>query len=114
MNRSSLALSHNKTLVAQLYQEFKGFLPDNAVDYFFSYYDFCQPEAYVPATETYIERESLPEANQLGTTMVRREVKVSRRPVRLAYSVVCRISSPVASLAPTGTLTLCYGIRGTE
>jgi excinuclease ABC subunit B len=57
-NRPTLVLSHNKTLAAQLYQEFKAFFPDNAVEYFVSYYDYYQPEAYVPASDTYIEKET--------------------------------------------------------
>ncbi|MCH2694512.1 MAG: excinuclease ABC subunit UvrB [Acidobacteriia bacterium] len=58
MNRPALVLAHNKTLVAQLCQEFRGFFPDNAVEYFVSYYDYYQPEAYIAATDTYIEKES--------------------------------------------------------
>ena len=57
-NRPTLVLSHNKTLAAQLYQEFKSFFPHNAVEYFVSYYDYYQPEAYVPQTDTYIEKET--------------------------------------------------------
>ena len=57
-NRPTLVLSHNKTLAAQLYQEFKAFFPDNAVEYFVSYYDYYQPEAYVAASDTYIEKET--------------------------------------------------------
>ena len=53
--RPTLVLSHNKTLAAQLYEEFKAFFPDNAVEYFVSYYDYYQPEAYIAATDTYIE-----------------------------------------------------------
>ena len=56
--RPALILAHNKTLAAQLYGEFKAFFPDNAVEYFVSYYDYYQPEAYVPRTDTYIEKES--------------------------------------------------------
>jgi excinuclease ABC subunit B len=56
--RPALILAHNKTLAAQLYGEFKSFFPDNAVEYFVSYYDYYQPEAYVPRTDTYIEKES--------------------------------------------------------
>src|SRR5712671_4484389 len=56
--RPALVLAPNKTLAAQLYGEFKGFFPDNAVEYFVSYYDYYQPEAYVPRTDTYIEKES--------------------------------------------------------
>ncbi|HVP70689.1 MAG TPA: DEAD/DEAH box helicase family protein, partial [Gemmatimonadaceae bacterium] len=56
--RPALVLSHNKTLAAQLYGELKGFFPNNAVEYFISYYDYYQPEAYVPSTDTYIEKDA--------------------------------------------------------
>jgi excinuclease ABC subunit B len=56
VNRPTLVMAHNKTLAAQLYQEFKRFFPGNAVEYFVSYYDYYQPEAYVPATDSYIEK----------------------------------------------------------
>src|ERR687888_1306230 len=59
VNRPTLVMVHNKTLAAQLYQEFKRFFPENAVEYFVSYYDYYQPEAYVPASDTYIEKEVL-------------------------------------------------------
>src|SRR6188768_1478378 len=58
VNRPTLVMAHNKTLAAQLFQEFRRFFPDNAVEYFVSYYDYYQPEAYVPASDTYIEKES--------------------------------------------------------
>ena len=58
VNRPTLVMVHNKTLAAQLYQEFRRFFPDNAVEYFVSYYDYYQPEAYVPATDSYIEKEA--------------------------------------------------------
>ncbi|MDD6255112.1 MAG: excinuclease ABC subunit UvrB [Eubacteriales bacterium] len=58
INRPTLVISHNKTLAAQLYGEFKEFFPENAVEYFVSYYDYYQPEAYVPSTDTYIEKDS--------------------------------------------------------
>jgi excinuclease ABC subunit B len=58
VNRPTLVMAHNKTLAAQLYQEFRRFFPQNAVEYFVSYYDYYQPEAYVPASDTYIEKES--------------------------------------------------------
>jgi len=58
MNKPTLILSHNKTLAAQLYGEFKGFFPNNAVEYFVSYYDYYQPEAYIPTSDTYIEKDS--------------------------------------------------------
>ena len=54
IGRPTLVISHNKTLAAQLYREFAEFFPDNAVEYFVSYYDYYQPEAYMPATDTYI------------------------------------------------------------
>lgn len=57
VNRPTLILSHNKTLAAQLYGEFKAFFPENAVEYFVSYYDYYQPEAYLPTTDTYIEKD---------------------------------------------------------
>ena len=58
MNKPTLIISHNKTLAAQLYGEFKEFFPENAVEYFVSYYDYYQPEAYVPSTDTYIAKDS--------------------------------------------------------
>ena len=58
LNKPTLILAHNKTLAAQLYSEFKAFFPHNAVEYFVSYYDYYQPEAYVPSTDTYIEKDS--------------------------------------------------------
>ena len=58
VNRPTLVMVHNKTLAAQLYQEFRHFFPDNAVEYFVSYYDYYQPEAYVPATDSYIDKEA--------------------------------------------------------
>ena len=58
VNRPTLVISHNKTLAAQLYAEFKGFFPSNAVEYFVSYFDFYQPEAYIPRTDTFIEKDS--------------------------------------------------------
>ena len=58
LNRPTLVIAHNKTLAAQLYGEFKEFFPENAVEYFVSYYDYFQPEAYVPSTDTYIEKDS--------------------------------------------------------
>ncbi|MCK9305358.1 MAG: DEAD/DEAH box helicase family protein, partial [Bacteroidales bacterium] len=57
LQRPALILSHNKTLAAQLYSEFKSFFPENAIEYFVSYYDYYQPEAYLPVTDTYIEKD---------------------------------------------------------
>src|SRR6185436_7636613 len=58
LNRPTLIMSHNKTLAAQLYSEFKNFFPDNAVEYFVSYYDYYQPEAYIASSDTFIEKDS--------------------------------------------------------
>ena len=58
INKPTLVISHNKTLAAQLYEEFKEFFPENAIEYFVSYYDYYQPEAYVPSTDTYIEKDA--------------------------------------------------------
>src|SRR3982750_4728400 len=58
IGKPTLIISHNKTLAAQLYSEFKGFFPENAVEYFVSYFDYYQPEAYIPRTDTYIEKDS--------------------------------------------------------
>ena len=57
VNKPTLILSHNKTLAAQLYEEMRGFFPHNAVEYYVSYYDYYQPEAYLPSTDTYIEKD---------------------------------------------------------
>ncbi|MCI0370648.1 MAG: DEAD/DEAH box helicase family protein, partial [candidate division NC10 bacterium] len=59
VERPTLIIAHNKTLAAQLYNEFKGFFPENAVEFFVSYYDYYQPEAYIPKTDTYIEKDAL-------------------------------------------------------
>src|SRR5258705_937810 len=58
VSKPTLVISHNKTLAAQLYAEFKGFFPENAVEYFVSYFDYYQPEAYIPRTDTFIEKDS--------------------------------------------------------
>jgi len=58
LGRPALVMAPNKTLAAQLYAEFKGLFPENAVEYFVSYYDYYQPEAYIPSTDTYIEKDS--------------------------------------------------------
>jgi excinuclease ABC subunit B len=59
VNKPALVIAHNKTLAAQLYGEFKSFFPENAVEYFVSYYDYYQPEAYIPATDTYIDKDAM-------------------------------------------------------
>lgn len=97
-NRPALVLAHNKTLAAQLYHEFKGFFPENAVEYFVSYYDFYQPEAYVPAADIYIEKESTinDELDKLRMSATRSLFE--RRDVVIVASVSCiyGIGSPEA------------------
>jgi len=89
VHRPTLVLSHNKTLAAQLYQEFRAFFPDNAVEYFVSYYDYYQPEAYVPQTDTYIEKET--SINEEIDRLRLRATKAlfERRDVVIVASVSC-------------------------
>ncbi|MGB5814011.1 MAG: excinuclease ABC subunit UvrB [Thermoanaerobaculia bacterium] len=89
INRPTLVLSHNKTLAAQLFQEFRSFFPHNAVEYFVSYYDYYQPEAYVPQTDTYIEKET--SINEEIDRLRLRATKVlfERRDVLIVASVSC-------------------------
>ncbi len=89
VNLPALILSHNKTLAAQLYSELKSFFPENAVEYFVSYYDYYQPEAYIPQTDTYIEKDSsindrLDRLRLAGTTSL-----MSREDVIIVASVSC-------------------------
>ncbi len=90
IQRPTLVLSHNKTLAAQLYQEFKSFFPDNAVEYFVSYYDYYQPEAYIPSSGTYIEKDlsinDEIEKLRLSTTSA---LLSGRRDVLVVASVSC-------------------------
>src|SRR5688572_28296121 len=87
--RPALVLAHNKTLAAQLYQEFKSLFPENAVEYFVSYYDYYQPEAYVPASDTYIEKEATinEEIDRLRMSATR--ALFERRDVIVVASVSC-------------------------
>ncbi len=89
VNRPTLVLAHNKTLAAQLYHEFRGFFPHNAVEYFVSYYDYYQPEAYLPATDTYIEKEATinDELDRLRLSATRSLFE--RRDVIIVASVSC-------------------------
>ncbi len=89
VNRPTLVLSHNKTLAAQLYQEFRSFFPHNAVEYFVSYYDYYQPEAYVPQSDTYIEKETT--INEEIDRLRLRATKslFERRDVLIVASVSC-------------------------
>lgn len=88
-NRPALVMAHNKTLAAQLYHEFKSFFPHNAVEYFVSYYDFYQPEAYLPSSDTYIEKESTinDELDKLRMSATRSLFE--RRDVVIVASVSC-------------------------
>src|SRR5437879_2046932 len=89
VNRPTLVLAHNKTLAAQLYHEFRGFFPESAVEYFVSYYDYYQPDAYIAATETYIEKESTinDEIDRLRLSATRSLFE--RRDVVIVASVSC-------------------------
>lgn len=96
INRPTLVISHNKTLAAQLYQEFRDFFPENAVEYFVSYYDYYQPESYIPQTDTYIEKdaainEQIDKLRLSATTSL-----MTRKDVIVVASVSCiyNIGSP--------------------
>jgi excinuclease ABC subunit B len=108
VNRPTLVISHNKTLAAQLYGEFKGFFPDNAVEYFVSYYDYYQPEAYVPSTNTYIEKDA-----SINDDIDRLRVRatsslMTRRDVLVVSSVSCiyGLGSPEAFRSMTVELSV--------
>src|ERR1035438_6667525 len=87
--RPVLIISHNKTLAAQLFSEFKGFFPENAVEYFVSYYDYYQPEAYIPSSDTYIEKDSSINEEIERLRMSATSSLVSRRDVIVVASVSC-------------------------
>ncbi len=90
VNRPALVLSHNKTLAAQLYGEFKQFFPENAVEYFVSYYDYYQPEAYIPVTNTYIEKDlSINEEIEKLRLSATSSLLSGRRDVIVVSSVSC-------------------------
>ena len=93
VNKPALVLAPNKTLAAQLYNEFKQLFPDNAVEYFVSYYDYYQPEAYIPSTDTYIQKDSsindmIDKLRHSATRSV-----LSRRDIVVVASVSCVITS---------------------
>ena len=104
INRPTLILSHNKTLAHQLYSEMKGFFPNNAVEYYVSYYDYYQPEAYLPATDTYIEKDLAinDEVDQLRIAATR-SLLSGRKDVIVVSSVSCiyGMGSPVDFAANT-------------
>jgi len=90
VNKPTLVLSHNKTLAAQLYAEFKEFFPNNAVEYFVSYYDYYQPEAYLPVTDTYIEKDlSINEEIEKLRLRATSALLSGRRDVIVVSSVSC-------------------------
>jgi len=89
LQRPALIISHNKTLAAQLYSEFKGFFPNNAVEYFVSYYDYYQPEAYVPSTDTFIEKDSSINEEIERLRLAATGSLISRNDVIVVASVSC-------------------------
>ena len=88
-NRPTLILSHNKTLAAQLFAELKEFFPENAVEYFISYYDYYQPEAYIPQTDTYIEKDASINEEIERYRLAATNALISRRDVIIVASVSC-------------------------
>jgi excinuclease ABC subunit B len=89
VQRPTLVISHNKTLAAQLYSELKGFFPDNAVEYFISYYDYYQPEAYIPQTDTYIAKDSSINEEIEKLRLAATSSLIERRDVIVVASVSC-------------------------
>lgn len=95
-NRPTLILSHNKTLAAQLYEEMKGFFPDNAVEYYVSYYDYYQPEAYIPKSDTYIEKD----------------LAINENIDRLRLSAVSSLLSGRRDVVVVASVSCIYGMGG--
>jgi excinuclease ABC subunit B len=98
LNRATLVLSHNKTLAAQLYSEFKGFFPKNAVEYFVSYYDYYQPEAYIPQSDTYIEKD----------------LQINEEIERLRLSATSSLLSGRQDVIVVSSVSCLYGIGNPE
>ena len=94
--RPTLILSHNKTLAAQLYEEMRGFFPDNAVEYYVSYYDYYQPEAYIPHTDTYIEKD----------------LSINDEIDRLRLSAVSALLSGRRDVVVVSSVSCIYGMGG--
>ena len=88
-NRPTLILSHNKTLAAQLFSELKEFFPENAVEYFISYYDYYQPEAYIPQTDTYIEKDASINEEIERYRLAATNALIARKDVIVVASVSC-------------------------
>src|SRR3954469_1439864 len=89
IQKPTLVLSHNKTLAAQLYNEFRQFFPDNAVHYFVSYFDYYQPEAYIPRSDTYIEKDSQINEEIDRLRHAATDALLTRRDVIIVASVSC-------------------------
>ncbi len=108
VNRPTLVLSHNKTLAAQLYQEFRSFFPGNAVEYFVSYYDYYQPEAYIPQSDTYIEKETSRNEEIDKLRLAASKALFERRDVIVVASVSCiyGLGSPEAYYDMLAYLTI--------
>lgn len=96
INRPTLVLSHNKTLAAQLFEEMKGFFPDNAVEYYVSYYDYYQPEAYLPSTDTYIEKD----------------LAINEEIDRLRLSTISSLLSGRRDVVVVSSVSCIYGMGG--
>ena len=96
VNRPTLILSHNKTLAAQLYEEMRGFFPENAVEYYVSYYDYYQPEAYLPHTDTYIEKD----------------LAINQEIDRLRLSAVSALLSGRRDVVVVSSVSCIYGMGG--
>jgi excinuclease ABC subunit B len=114
--RPTLIISHNKTLAAQLYSEFKNFFPENAVEYFVSYYDYYQPEAYVPQTDTFIEKDSAINEDIERLRISASSALLSRRDVIVIASVSCiyGLGSPEDFLAMMIPLKVGQNLRRDE
>src|SRR5574344_2052998 len=89
VRKPTLVIAHNKTLAAQLYAELKAFFPDNAVEYFISYYDYYQPEAYIPQTDTYIEKDASINEDLERFRLAASHALLGRRDVIIVASVSC-------------------------
>ena len=110
LNRPALILSHNKTLAAQLYGEFKAFFPENAVEYFVSYYDYYQPEAYLPTTDTYIEKDlSINDDIDKLRIAASAALLSGRRDVIVISSVSCLYGIGNPADFHANTITVCQG-----
>ena len=110
INRPTLILSHNKTLAAQLFQEMRGFFPENAVDYYVSYYDYYQPEAYLPSTDTYIEKDLAinDEIDRLRLAAVSNLLS-GRRDVVVVSSVSCIYGMGSPNALSDNVIEICQG-----